>query len=344
MTNLAENLAATVRTEPTLSGTNRSASTYSCSVVICAYTERRWRDLVAAVESLRKQTLLPSEVIIVVDHNPVLLDLVQRELTDVIAVENQEEHGLSGARNSGIAVATGDVIVFLDDDAVAEPNWLEMLTRGYADERVIGIGGSSKPMWQGDQPAWLPEEFYWVVGCSYRGLPATTATVRNLIGCNMSFRREVFDAVGGFRNGIGRVDTRPLGCEETELCIRTSQLWPDKIMLYEPEARIHHRVPQNRAQWSYFFARCYSEGLAKASVSRFVGAKDGLASEWKYSLQTLPQGVIRGVVDAALSRDPSGLARAGAIVAGLTVTTAGYVVGRVSSSNTASNRAQTAQV
>src|SRR5690606_16800281 len=119
---------------PTLSGTNRSASTYSCSVVICAYTERRWRDLVAAVESLRKQTLLPSEVIIVVDHNPVLLDLVQRELTDVIAVENQEEHGLSGARNSGIAIATGDVIVFLDDDAVAEPNWLEMLTRGYADE------------------------------------------------------------------------------------------------------------------------------------------------------------------------------------------------------------------
>jgi GT2 family glycosyltransferase len=314
--------------------TNPVSTIYSCSVVICAYTEKRWRDLVAAVESLRRQTLRPTEVIIVVDHNPILLQRVQSNLRDVIAVENEEEHGLSGARNSGLAVATGEIIVFLDDDAIAEAQWLEELTRGYADERVIGVGGASLPLWLDQVPAWLPEEFYWVVGCSYLGLPVTTATVRNLIGCNMSFRKEVFDAVGGFRNGIGRVDTRPLGCEETELCIRTSQLWPERIMLYEPNARVHHRVPQNRAQWSYFFARCYSEGLAKASVSKFVGAKDGLASEWKYSLQTLPQGVIRGIAESVRTLNPSGLARAGAIVAGLTVTAAGYVIGRVSATTT----------
>jgi len=195
---------------------------------------------------------------------------------------------------------------------------------------VIGVGGASLPMWLEKQPTWFPEEFNWVVGCSYRGLPVSTATVRNLIGCNMSFRRELFDAVGGFRNGIGRVDTRPLGCEETELCIRTNQHWPERIMLYEPKARVHHRVPGNRAQWGYFFSRCYSEGLAKAFVSQFVGAKDGLASEWEYSMKTLPQGVIRGVTEATVSRDPTGLARACAIVAGLTVTAAGYVVGRVS--------------
>lgn len=310
--------------------TKHRSPTYACSVVICAYTEKRWRDLVAAVESLRRQTVCPTEVIVVIDHNPTLLTRAQSELRDVVVVENQEEHGLSGARNSGLAVATGEIIAFLDDDAVAEPTWLEELTRGYADARVIGVGGASLPIWLDREPTWFPEEFHWVVGCSYRGLPVTTATVRNLIGCNMSFRKEVFDAVGGFRNGIGRVDTRPLGCEETELCIRTSQLWPERIMLYEPNARVHHRVPQNRAQWRYFFARCYSEGLAKASVSRFVGAKDGLASEWTYSLQTLPQGVIRGVTDAARTLNPAGLARAGAIVAGLTVTTAGYVVGRVS--------------
>jgi hypothetical protein len=227
-------------------------------------------------------------------------------------------------------VAQGEIIVFLDDDAVAAPNWLWELTRGYADPNVIGVGGASNPMWQEKRPAWFPEEFNWVVGCSYRGLPLTTATVRNLIGCNMSFRRQVFEAVGGFRNGMGRVDTRPLGCEETELCIRTSQLWPERIMLYEPNALVHHRVPSNRASWSYFFARCYSEGLAKAAVSKFVGAKDGLASEWSYTLQTLPQGIIRGVAETATRFDPAGLARAGAIMAGLTVTTAGYIAGRVS--------------
>jgi len=310
--------------------TDLTHSSASCSVIICAYTEKRWRDLNAAVDSLRRQTLRPTEVIVVVDHNPELLRRVREELPSVIVVENQETHGLSGARNSGLAVATGDLIAFLDDDAVAEPNWLAELTRGYADPNVIGVGGASLPMWLEKQPTWFPEEFNWVVGCTYRGLPLSTAIVRNLIGCNMSFRREVFDAVGGFRSEIGRVDTRPLGCEETELCIRTTQLWPERIMLYEPNARVHHRVPHTRAKWSYFFSRCYSEGLAKAVVSKFVGAKDGLESEWKYSLQTLPQGVIRGVTEAAVSRDPTGLARAGAIVAGLTVTTAGYLVGRVS--------------
>ena len=67
--------------------THSVPSTYNCSVVICAYTEKRWRDLVAAIESLRRQSLRPTEVIVVVDHNPSLLERVQTQLDDVIAVE-----------------------------------------------------------------------------------------------------------------------------------------------------------------------------------------------------------------------------------------------------------------
>jgi glucosyl-dolichyl phosphate glucuronosyltransferase len=308
---------------------NGGSDKFDISVVICAYTEKRWRELVAAVKSLRHQTVLPKEVILVVDHNPDLLRRVRAELPDVVAVENQEEHGLSGARNSGLEVAQGDVIAFLDDDAVAAPNWLEELAREYPDARVVGVGGASLPIWMHKQPAWFPEEFNWVVGCSYRGMPVDTSTVRNLIGCNMSFRREVFDAVGGFRNGIGRVDTRPVGCEETELCIRANQLWPDRLLLYKPDARVFHHVPANRACWRYFFARCYCEGIAKALVSRCIGAQDGLAAEWKYTLHTLPTGAMRGLADAAIGQDPSGLARAGAIGAGLAVTAAGYLAGRI---------------
>ncbi len=299
------------------------------SVIICAYTEKRWSDLVKAVESLRQQTVAPDEVILVVDHNPALLALVQSEMPDVIAVENQEENGLSGARNSGVAAASGEIIAFLDDDAVAAPNWLEELLQEYADPQVVGVGGASLPIWVHHHPAWFPEEFNWVVGCSYRGMPVTTATVRNLIGCNMSFRREVFEAVGGFRNGIGRVNTRPVGCEETELCIRANQHWPDRAIRYKPDARVFHHVPGNRTSWRYFFARCYFEGIAKAFVSRYTGAKDGLASEWTYSLQTLPAGVLRGLAHTAVNFDPVGLVRAGAIVAGLGVTATGYLVGKV---------------
>src|SRR5215207_1020357 len=74
--------------------TSSASSTYSCSVIICAYTEKRWRDLVAAVESLRQQTLRPTEIVVVIDHNPALLERVQAGLCDVVAVENQEAHGL----------------------------------------------------------------------------------------------------------------------------------------------------------------------------------------------------------------------------------------------------------
>jgi glycosyltransferase involved in cell wall biosynthesis len=304
--------------------------TLDVSVVICAYTEARWNDLVAAVESVQQQSAPPREIVVVIDHNTGLLERVRMHLPDVVAVENKETRGLSGARNSGVAVARGEVIAFLDDDAVAAPDWLAHLNAGYGEPLVLGVGGIIKPMWIDGRPNWFPEEFNWVVGCTYRGMPRTTAPVRNLIGCNMSFRREVFEVIGGFRNGIGRVGKHPVGCEETEFCIRANQRWPQSVLLYESHARVQHRVPTSRACWSYFRARCYAEGVSKALVSRSVGAGDGLASERTYTSRTLPRGVVRGLADVVLHGDPTGLARAGAIVAGLAITTMGYLVGLVS--------------
>jgi GT2 family glycosyltransferase len=298
------------------------------SVVICAYTQARWHDLVAAVHSVRSQSVPPREIIVVVDHNPMLLERVHTEVPYVIAVANQEAKGLSGARNSGIAAATGAVLAFLDDDGVAAPDWLEHLLRTYANPEVMGVGGSVEPLWLHGRPPWFPAEFDWVVGCTYRGLPKVAAPVRNLIGCNMSFRREVLEGVGGFRSGIGRVGTDPAGCEETELCIRVGRRWPSKALLYEPRARVQHRVTARRARWSYFRARCYAEGRSKALVAQAVGAGDGLASERTYTLRTLPRAVIRGLADS-LRGDPSALTRVGAIVAGLALTTAGYLIGTV---------------
>jgi GT2 family glycosyltransferase len=300
------------------------------SVVICIYTEERWDDFLLALESVEQQSAPPREIIVVVDHNPRLLELVRDHVSDVVIVENGEVHGLSGARNCGMRVARGSVIAFLDDDAVAAPSWLEELGAGYEDPAVIGVGGSIKPIWSDGRPGWFPREFDWVVGCTYRGMPSETTNVRNFLGCNMSFRREVFEAVGSFRNSIGRVDKKPLGCEETEFCIRALQYWPDKVLRYRPSARVYHRVPISRARGKYFLSRCYSEGLSKAMVARFVGAGDGLSSERSYTFKTLPRGGARGLKDTFLRGDLAGLGRTGAIVTGLASTTSGYVVGAVS--------------
>lgn len=303
------------------------------SVIICAYTMERWDELVAAVQSAQQQHTPPLEIIVVVDHHPLLLQRVRAQLPEVVAVANQEPQGLSGARNSGIAVARGSLIAFLDDDAIADPDWLTYFSSSCADAEVLGVGGFVEPYWLAKRPSWFPEEFYWVVGCSYKGLPQTLTPVRNPYGGCTCIRREVFTTIGGFRNAMGRRGAQPLGGEETELSIRAHQYWPERTFLYEPRARIRHRIASQRGRFRYFLSRCYAEGLSKAALARYVGISDGLASEWNYTLRTLPQGVAHGLKDGFTHFDLAGFQRAGAIIAGLAMTTTGYLVGTISQSS-----------
>ena len=180
---------------------------------------------------------------------------------------------------------------------------------------MLGAGGTVEPEWLSKQPGWFPREFNWVIGCTYLSPPVQPIEVRNPFGGCTCFRRSIFEEVGGFRNEIGRVGKRPMGCEETELCIRSKQLWPEKVFLYEPRAKIHHRIPAKRATWRYFRSRCYGEGLSKAFVASYVGAKDGLASERTYTFRMLPLGVARGIRQGLLHLDLAGFARSGAIIA-----------------------------
>src|SRR6266487_1120270 len=137
-----------------LESDNLAQTFHDISVIICAYTEDRWNDLVAAIRSVQQQTHPPREIIVVVDHNPGLLKRAQEHLLDVVIVENRRTRGLSGARNSGIAEANGNIIAFLDDDAIAEPSWLEHLVVYYADPRIAGVGGKIEPSWRGVRPSW----------------------------------------------------------------------------------------------------------------------------------------------------------------------------------------------
>jgi glycosyltransferase involved in cell wall biosynthesis len=322
------------------------SATDNVSVIICAYTEDRWDNLIAAVESVRRQTLPPCEIIVVIDYNPHLLKRAQEHLLDVVLVENRRSRGISGARNSGIAVAKGNIIAFLDDDAIAEPNWIEQLVVCYADPHIAGVGGKIAPFWREARPSWLPDELDWVVGCTYRGMPLKARAarnreegiVRNMIGANMSLRRDVLISINGFHESLGR-GARGIGYswlqrdvvdDDTEVCMRVTQQYPNCAKFYfTPTAIVWHSVPAQRACWSYFFRRSYAEGLAKAMLVGMHGAHMGLSSERSYTFKTLPLGMIRGVSDALLHRDPAGLARAGAIVAAFMATLSGYVVGSV---------------
>jgi len=296
----------------------------SLSVVICAYTLDRWDDVCRAVRSVQAQDPAPLEVILVADRNDELLARAQRELAGVHAIANAQSPGLSGARNSGVAVARGDVVAFLDDDAAAEPGWAAYLLATYdIGPDVIGVAGAVRPDWRRPRPEWFPDEFLWVVGCSYRGLPTELAPVRNGIGANMSFRRSVFEQVGGFDANIGRFGADAAGCEETEFSIRARRANPTAQVLMEPRAVCLHTVGPERTERGYFRRRCRAEGRSKALVSRIAGSDAALESERLYVRKILPTGVLQGLGETLRGR-PSGLRRSFAIIEGLVLTAASY--------------------
>ena len=310
---------ATAASEPVVART--------LSVVVCAYTLDRWADIQRALDSLRRQDPPPDEVILVSDHNPELRDRAEAAFPDVLCLPNTGPRGLSGARNTGVRAATKDVVSFLDDDAAADPGWVAALLDAYGDEQVVGVGGWVFPDWRAPRPPWFPEEFLWVLGCSYAGLPTVRAAVRNPIGANMSFRRDVFAVAGGFAPDMGRFGADAAGCEETEFSIRAQRVVTGGRIVLEPSATCRHGVTPDRVTRAYFRRRCRAEGRSKALTSRLAGAA-ALESERTYVVRTLPAGVLTGLRDL-LNGDRAGAGRAWAIVEGTALTAVSYAAARV---------------
>jgi len=298
------------------------------SVVICAYTLERWPDLQAAVLSAQNQSRPVDQVVVVVDHNEELLSRCSATFGSALVVPNAGPRGLSAGRNTGVAVSTGDVVAFLDDDAYVDPRWAELLLDAYVDESVVGVGGQVLPNWRAPRPDWFPDEFLWVVGCSYRGQPTERAEVRNAIGANMSFRRAVLEGIGGFDLSIGRVGGDAAGCEETELSVRAVSLRPGSRIMLEPAAIAHHAVTMERTTRAYFRNRCRAEGRSKAIVSSLAGPRKALASERTYATRTLPTGVLMGLGEA-LRGKAAGARRALAMCEGFALTAGAYARRRV---------------
>jgi GT2 family glycosyltransferase len=301
-----------------------SAVHCSISVVICSYADWRWGEFLEACVSVRAQLIAGDELVVVIDHNDDLVAKVRAELPWVRVAANEGKRGLSGARNTGVRFSEGDVVAFLDDDAAARPGWLAGLRESFENGEVAVAGTAVQPRWEGGRaPNWFPAEFGWVVGCSYRGLPEVKTTVRNPIGASMAVRRAVFGVVGGFSDAIGRVGTRPVGCEETEFCIRVAARSGHKVV-FDPMAAVDHFVPAVRQTMRYFVRRCFHEGRSKRIVSLLQGTGASLASERRYVRVTLPSAVFRAVTGAP--RDPAGLLRAGVVLIGLGSTVLGYAV------------------
>jgi len=267
------------------------------SVVLCTHTLDRYEHLREAARSIQRGTHDDWELVLVSDGNPEVAERMreefaaEREAGDAVVHENEENLGLLGARNNGARVASGDIVAFLDDDAVADERWLELLVAAYEERERIAVGGRMVPSWVAGKPAFLPAEFYWLVGVTHRGFGpgggwdgwTTEGEVRNTKGSNISFRAEVFDALEGFETDIGgRKGDNHLQGGETELCARMRSEY-DEGVWYVPEAEVAHKVFEYRTEPRWLLERAFWQGYSKRGMEHFVpesaGEEDAFLSD-----------------------------------------------------------------
>jgi len=238
------------------------------SVVVCTYSLDMYDDFCEAVESVLSQTYEEIEVVVVIDGNDELAERVREDYggsDDVLVHANDENVGLLKSRNTGAEVATGDVVAFIDDDAVADERWIEELVHAYREHDVEAAGGRMTPIWVSGKPSFLPEEFYWLVGVTHRGF-GDEGEVRNTFGSNISFRRDVFLELDGFDTDIGgRKGDKNLQGGETELCARLrSEL--DGTLYYNPDAEVGHKVFEYRTRLGWLLKRAFWQGYSKRAM------------------------------------------------------------------------------
>jgi glycosyltransferase involved in cell wall biosynthesis len=240
------------------------------SVVVCTYAPEMYGDFLDAVESVRAQTYDDVELVVVVDGDDEVCERVRVDVTgdDEVAVCNAENVGLSASRNRGAAAASGDVVAFMDDDAVADEQWVERLVDAYEDG-ARAAGGRMAPLWVDGRPSFLPEEFYWLVGVTHRGFADGPGEVRNTFGSNISFDAETFRELGGFDPDLGLSASGKVQGEETELATRMHREYGDRVQ-YRPDAVVAHKVFDYRTDPRWLLERAFWQGYSKRAMETIL--------------------------------------------------------------------------
>jgi GT2 family glycosyltransferase len=258
------------------------------TVVVCTYSSNMLPYLLKAVDSAVVQSYPEIEIVVVVDGNQsVYKSVISHKAErwskmppkrDIKVVMHPTNKGLSYSRNRGVSEATGDVIAFLDDDAVADSMWASKLMEAYQARDAISVGGPIFPNWEVAQPAFLPEELFWLIGAAYFKDEKEPKEVRNTFGSNMSFRKEVFKEIGGFDDRVGRKGHALLQGEETEFASRMTGKFGKKV-LYIPDAKVFHAIFKQRVAISTLFRRSFKQGQSKRMIR-------GIAKEIGYDTQS----------------------------------------------------------
>jgi len=269
------------------------------SAIIC--THNRDPYLAAAIDSLLAQDLtaqgLGNFEVLVVDNASTdrTKAIVEARLDDPrLKYVHESQLGLSHARNRGVAESQGEIVAYLDDDAVAEPHWLRTLVGAYrADEKLAIAGGRVTLLWpeQTQPPSWLSEAMLSCLGYYDLGQEAVHIENPSLTprGLNYSLRRSFLDSVGGFDPQLGRMGKKLLSNEE--LYMTEAALKQGLRVAYLPDALVAHNVAPERLNRNWFLRRSWWQGVSECYRDQLEGR--GLLGQLKVSGERLVRGIYK---------------------------------------------------
>jgi len=231
------------------------------SVVICTIPDRLVY-LSSLLTNLLKQSYLPDELIIVTDKgqsNQILTAFPTIPSILRFKVVESNGVGLSKARNKGVEVSIGDIILFLDDDVILpDVNILFRVKEAFEEDEKLGVYGVQvKPLFYNSVK--LNDKFNWLYGC-------TDDRAVRPVGAFFAVRRECFNVVGLFDEKLGRYGKYLLSGEETEFFNRVQKYMKLKVKL-DNNLMVEHIV-SNRG-WKYILRRAFMEGISKARFKSY---------------------------------------------------------------------------
>ncbi len=254
------------------------------SVIICTYN--RALSLPRALTSVAWQRFAQPVKweVVVVDNN-------SRDETRAVAAQFSAQHpgrfryifeavpGKSNALNTGIRESFGNLIAFMDDDVIVDPNWLANLTSVLKDSPWAGVGGRVLLDWSSPPPRWLsmkrPYSLAGVLAGWDLGDQPFELTNEVPIGTNMAFRRKVFEKYGLFRSDLGPNPANLIRGEDLEFSHRI--MAQGERLCYQPSAIVYHPVLENRLSRKYFLAWYFDMGRSLAREHRKPeGSRDWL--------------------------------------------------------------------
>lgn len=273
----------------------------TAAIVIATYNRPEF--VRTCLEHIGRQTVVPQRVI-VVDASPDMRTRAIVERFDGVEYRRNEKGRGSTAtsRAIGLEGIREEVVAFIDDDAFAEPHWLEELTRPYSDPEVAAVGGRALNDQPGEQTAGVGEIGLLLPDGRLTGWfaadPGRLVDVDHMLGANMSLRVQAVRALGGIR------DFYPGTClrEETDIALRMRKA--GMRIVYAPAAVVRHvagdyaKGRRFDARYGYFGARNHVVLLATA-----LGWGDPHLRRYLRTVAGKTARELRGGVRAMVSRD-----------------------------------------